>query len=183
MSAIVGRIHGIASPRPVGLFLASLAWIVAAACSGTPGATTGPGGQAAPAGGGTTFHVVIADGPKAGTYDVSTATRDACAFLDEGWFTASYLETAKPGLDYVTAGFNPNGQHIQLFFDSETDAKIQFVGDEGKTTVNVDDHGSTATVTAVAQSATGIQEREPRSIPVGRIEVTVQCASVLRPGS
>jgi hypothetical protein len=141
-----------------------------------------PGTIPAPVSGQTTFHMVIAEGPKAGTYDISTSAPGACSVADEGYFVASYLETDKPGLDYISATLHPGPITGLVFaFDAETDSKVNFVG-VGTVTVDLDDRGSTATMRVVSDMNHGTQEAEPTTVQAGRVELTVECASVLRPG-
>jgi hypothetical protein len=182
------------STRRVAMLAVSLGFLAMAcsAPSASPSATAtqGPASTATSAvnpqppapGGATTFHMVISDGPKAGTYDVSTTNPLACSVADVGYFGASYLETANPGLDYIDASLHPgNVTGLTYFFDAETETKIQFVGD-GTVTVEVDDRGSTATMRVVSESNIGTQADAPTVIHTGRTELTVECASVLRPG-
>src|SRR6187401_2934324 len=103
--------------------------LLAVACStgpaSTPGGNQNPSGAATPAapaggtGGATTFHMVVADGPKAGTYDISTTDPGACAVADAGYFVTSYLETRNPGLDYISATLHPGNKTGLVFsFDA-----------------------------------------------------------------
>jgi hypothetical protein len=123
----------------------------------------------------------VSDGPKAGTYDISTTDPGACHVADEGYFVASYMDTAKPGLDYIEANKHPTVTGLKYWFDAETTNKTTFVGD-GTVTITVDDRGSTATLTAVSDSNLGQVGEERTVIDTGRAELTVQCASVQRPG-
>jgi hypothetical protein len=188
------RIHRVTDlPNPVLRLGPSIvaAAVLAVACStgaaptpagnqNPPGAAT-PAGPAGGAGGATNFHMVVADGPKAGTYDISTTDPGACSVADVGYFVASYLETGNPGLDYISATLHPGNRTGLVFsFDSETDAKVNFVG-TGTVTVNVDDRGQTATMRVTSDENVGSQDVEPLTVDGGQVDLTVECASVLRP--
>jgi len=163
-----------------------------AACSSVPAAGGGgtqppAGGNPNPAGGGsaTTFHVVVSDGPKAGTYDLSTTDPGACTNVDEGYFTASFLETSDPGLDYISATLHPgNRTGLAYSFDANDEAKkVNFVGEPETVTFDLNDQGSTATVHVVSAKNYGSQEASPQSFDTGKVDMTVQCAAVMRPGT
>jgi hypothetical protein len=123
--------------------------------------------------------LVVSDGPKAGTYDITSTDPAACSAPDAGYFIASYMNTSQSGLDYIEANKHPTVTGLKYWFDAETPNKVMFVGD-GNVTITVDDRGSTATVTAVSESNLGQQGEERTVIDTGRTELTVQCASVLR---
>ena len=172
----------------------ALIGVLASACSSGPATTPAAGSTPAvstpvagnPTGGApsgaTTFHLVVSDGPKAGTYDLTTTDPGACSVASEGYFIATYMETSKPGLDYIEANLHPGPiTGLKYWFDAETDSKVLFVGD-GTVTIDVDDRGSTATVTAVSESNLGQQGEEQTTIHTGRAELTVECASVQRAG-
>jgi hypothetical protein len=160
-----------------------LVTLVMACGSGTPassGSGTPPGGGPPVAAGATTFHMVLSDGPKAGTYDLSTTDPGACSVADVGYFGASYLTTSTPGLDYISATLHPgNLTGLSYAFDADTDAKVLFTG-TGTVTVNVDDRGATATMTVVSEKNFASADNPPTSTETGRAELTVQCGSVLR---
>ena len=165
--------------------------LLAVACStgvaptlrGDQNPPTTPAGPVGRAGGATTFHMVVADGPKAGTYDISTTAPGACSVADVGYFVTSYLDTQNPGLDYISATLHPGNQTGLVFaFDADTDTKVNFVG-TGTVTVNVDDRGQTATVRVASDKNVGSQDVEPFTMQGGQVDLTVECASVLRPNT
>lgn len=187
--------------RRVALTLGTL--FVAACSGGTPvgGSTPAPGGasttapgqassatQAEPTGGApapapggvTTFHLVVSDGPKAGTYDVSTNDPNACHVGGEGYFIASYMLTTEPGLDYIEGNLQPRVTGLKYGFDVETDDKLIFVGD-GEVDIDLDDRGSTATMTVTSESNIA-SAPDGSVIDTGEAVLTVECGSVLRPG-
>jgi len=159
--------------------------MIVIACSG--GAPVGGGGNPSPAGanpnpavgGTTTFHLVLADGPKAGTYDVSTTEEGACSTADEGYFSVAY-DSSDAGLDYIQVSKQPNASGFLYGFDTLLDSKIVFTG-TGAVTINVNDTGTTATVDAVSDENYAAIENPPSSTKTGKAELTVNCPSVLRP--
>ena len=160
-----------------------LVGVLAAACAapgGGPGAI--PTGANPPAAGGTTtFHLVVSDGPKAGAYDLTSTDPGACRVAGEGYFIASYMLTTQPGLDYIEGNKHPTVTGLKYGFDVEDTAnKLIFVGD-GEVTINVEDRGSTATMTVISDSNIATQP-DGTVLDTGRAELTVECASVQRPG-
>jgi hypothetical protein len=95
---------------------------------------------------------------------------------------ASFLETTKPGLDYVSATLHPGNQTGLVYsFDAETPDKMNFVG-TGQVTVTVDDRGQTATMHVVSDKNVGRKGDDP-DVTTGKVDLTVECAAVLRPNT
>jgi hypothetical protein len=124
----------------------------------------------------------VSDGPKAGTYDVSTDQEGGCSTAAEGYFAALYDAFGEAGLTYVAVSLQPAAQGLSYGFDTGSDDQLTFTGMSG-VTVEVDDRGSTATITASSESNHGVYTVEGTSVETGRADLTVECASVLRPGS
>jgi hypothetical protein len=123
--------------------------------------------------------MVLSDGPKAGTYDVSTSDPASCHIADVGYFGVSYQNLGGGGLEYIDGNIHANGTTgLTYMFDTETDDKIIFSGD-GEVSVDVDDRGTAATVRIVSETNVGTSDGP--AVNTGRAELTVECASVLRP--
>jgi hypothetical protein len=153
----------------------------AATPAGAPANT--PGGQVnpPPAGGATTFHLVISDGPMAGTYDLTSTDPGACTNLDEGWWGANYDDFGGSGLTYIQAASKPTETGLGFAFDTGSDQQLRFVGME-EVTFEIDDQGSTAVFTIGSDTNLGTYQ-DFTTVDTGPVELTVQCAAVMRPNN
>lgn len=149
--------------------------------AGSPSAPAG-GPTQPPPGGATTFHLVISDGPKAGTYDVTSTQEGACSNSADGYWATLYDAFGESGLTYVAASLQPNARGMGYAFDTGSEDHLNFVG-VGDVTFAIDDRGSTATFTIVSESNTGTYHSDFTRVETGHAKLTVECASVLRPGS
>ena len=148
---------------------------------GAPGTLTPENPNQPPAGGATTFHLVLTDGPKAGTYDVTSTQPGACSNVEQGYWAALFDAFGESGLTGIAASLQPNVRGLTYGFDTGSDNQLSFVG-VGEVTFNVDDRGSTATFTVVSESNLGTHHSDFSTVQTGRAELTVQCASILRSG-
>ena len=136
----------------------------------------------AEAAGSAKFHVVLHDGPFAGTYDL---TADACmAGLQKrgSWHATWEAEIDEKGkLSAVLLGIDPaptfgSGLTMSVSF-GEPDSQLMYEVVEPKT--NVVDRGNTATLTFKGESRitsyeTGMQAKG------GPVEITVECGKIIR---
>jgi len=178
-SAVLGLVMACSSGAPAGGGNTSPPGANPSPAGGNPSPA---GGNPNPAGGGaTTFHLVIADGPKAGTYDLTSTDSGACTNLDEGWWGVNYDDFGGTGLTYIQAALKPTETGLGYAFDSGSDQQLRFTGMED-VNFDVQDQGSTAVFTIVSDSNLGTYQ-DFKTVDTGRAELTVNCASVLRPGS
>ena len=145
---------------------------------------TALGSASAQSAGGAKFHVVLAGGPYKGTYDVAA---DACmaGLQKKGSWHATW-ETAneqKGKLSAVLVGFDPtptfgNGYTASVHF-GPPDSQVLY--EILTPTFNVDDRGSTATLTFKGESRTTSYENGAQANG-GNVEITVACSKIVRGG-
>jgi hypothetical protein len=136
--------------------------------------TTGP----------TKFHIVLGAGPYKGTYDVAG---DACmaGLQKKGSWHATW-ETAneqKGKLSAVLIGFDPtptigNGYTASVHF-GPPDSQLLY--EILKPTFNLDDRGTTATLTFKGESRTTSYDDGSQGAG-GIVEITVTCGKIIRGG-
>jgi hypothetical protein len=168
---------------------------VAPAEPSTPGETTAtspaPASDAAvsaappstPAGSGTTFTLVLADGPRAGTYEVTDTGQLPLCQNDpdrEAW-TATWL--GPPPLSFIDSqAANDRDPRFMFKFTDEPD-ELDF-SPSGDVTFTADDRGDSATLTWVSETNDGSyfdsQGNKTGSAEMGRAELTIECGSVFR---
>lgn len=91
-----------------------------------------------------------------------------------------YWATLYDAFGDVAASQQPNAKGMGYGFDTGSDAHLTFTA-VGEVTFNIDDGGSTATFTVVSDPNIATHQSHFRTVQTGRAELTVQCASVLRP--
>jgi hypothetical protein len=124
--------------------------------------------------------LVLDDGPKMGTWDVSTTgvvpgcQNDAAR---ESW-TTTYL--GPPPLDFIDASAASDRDPYFLFsFDSDSPNAVRF-RPTGDVTFDVGDSGDSATLTWVsAENEADFDDGSP-SVTTGPAELTVECGAVYR---
>jgi hypothetical protein len=145
----------------------------------TPGPvdTPPPADTPAPANA-TTFHLVIADGSKAGTWDASDVGPTACSYVaDLDRWNVSHL--GPPPLTFIDAGLDSDLPVLLVAFDGESPNAVR-MRSLGDVTYTVDDRGETATIEIVSEeNEADFDDRSP-SEDVGQIELTVECAAPFR---
>lgn len=127
----------------------------------------------------TTFHLVLADGPKAGTWDVSSSGEvPACKYLpDLDVWTATYL--GLPPLTFIDARGADADPYFLLAFDGEASDAVRF-RPIGEITFDVEDRGDSATLTLVsAENEADFDDGSP-SVDTGEAALTIECGSVFR---
>jgi hypothetical protein len=92
-----------------------------------------------------------------------------------------YDAFGESGLTYLAAALQPNARSMGYGFDGGSDQQLSFVG-TGDVTFEVDDRGSTATFRVVSTSNLGTYQSDFSTVQTRRTELTVECASVLKPG-
>ena len=118
------------------------------------------------------------DGPKAGTYDVSSEHPTSCAYVsDLDKWTISYL--GLPPLSFIDGGLAEDFSTLLITFDSNTPDAVYFrLHDD--LTFDVADTGTTATVTVDAPSMDVRYENGSPEEQTGPVELTVECAAPFR---
>jgi len=146
-------------------------------------ATTSAAPPSTSAGSGTTFTLVLADGPRAGTYEVTDTGQLPVCQNDparEAW-TATWL--GPPPLSFIDSqAANDRDPRFLFKFTDEPD-ELAF-SPSGEVTFTADDRGDTATLTWVSETNDGSyfdsQGNKTGSAEMGRAELTIECGSVFR---
>jgi hypothetical protein len=126
----------------------------------------------------TTFTLVLADGPKMGTWEVTYSGEVAgCSYLPnlDRW-NATWL--GPPPLTFidVTGDDDP---YFLFAFDSEAPNATRF-RPIGEVTFEVDDRGDTATLSFVSEENEADFDDGSPSVETGPAELTVECGSIFR---
>ena len=128
--------------------------------------------------GGTSFHLVVDEGPKAGTYDVTSIGPADCNYVTElDKWNATYL--GPPPLSFISAGLAEDFSSLLITFDGDSPAAVYYRSLED-VTYDVEDTGTTATLNIVSDANEVDFEDELASENVGRIELTVECSAPFR---
>lgn len=138
----------------------------------TPAAAT-----AAPAGS-TAFHLVVTDGPRAGTYDVSSSGPADCSYVAnlQRW-NASYLGPAP--LNFISVSLDEDLPTLLFTFDRDSPNSVSFRS-IGEVTYEVDDRGDNATLSVVSDENEGDFADGSPSVTTGPVELTVECGAPFR---
>ena len=139
--------------------------------------TPTPAGVASAPPGATTFHVVLSDGPKEGTYDASSTDQLACSYIPELDIWSAEYSGATP-LSTIDIDLSEDFPNFSMSFDSGT-PDAAYMKPTGPFPYQVDDRGPTATITFNLEEAAMNFEGE-RADLIGPVEVTVECASIYR---
>jgi hypothetical protein len=137
----------------------------------------------AAAGTGTTFTVVLADGPRAGTWEVTDTGQLPVCQNDparEAW-NATWL--GPPPLSFIDSqAANDRDPRFMVKFTDEPD-ELNF-SPAGDVTFQADDRGDTATLTWVSEANEGsyfdTQGNKTGSTEMGRAQLTIECGSIFR---
>ena len=123
------------------------------------------------------FHLVIDDGPRAGTYDVSSFGPADCGYLPnlDRW-TAVFL--GAPPLTFIQASLDDDLPGLLVSFDRNLPTFTSILP-EGDVTYEIDDRGQTATLTVVSEENKA-DFADFSSVDFGAMELTVECLSVFR---
>jgi hypothetical protein len=128
------------------------------------------------------FHVVLAGGPFKGTYDVTGEQCMAGLQKKGSWHATWETDKEQKGkLSAVLVGFDPtptfgNGLTASVHF-GPPDSQVLY--EILKPTFNVDDRGTTATLTMKGEArATSYEDGSQTS--GGNAEITVTCGKILR---
>jgi hypothetical protein len=131
----------------------------------------------------TTFRVVLDDGPRAGTWEVSAPAGavPVCSYLPdlERWLATWY---GPPPLSFVDVrGEEGDAWFLVKFSDEPNELDIT---PAGEVIFEVDDRGDSATLTWVSEANEGTyfdsQGNNMGEEEMGRAELTVECGSVYR---
>jgi hypothetical protein len=118
------------------------------------------------------------DGPKAGGWDVSSEHPTGCAYVgDLDKWTLSYL--GLPPLSFIDGGLAEDFSTLLITFESDTPDAIYFRLHEDLT-YDVDDTGTTATISVHAPAMDVRYEDESPEEQTGPVELTVECANPFR---
>jgi hypothetical protein len=141
--------------------------------------------SATPAAGGTTWTLVLADGPREGTWEVSAPGGEvaACQYLpDLDRWLATWLGV--PPLTFIDVRGESEDPFMMFTFSEEDESEELGVLPSGEVTFEVDDRGETATLTWVSETndgrfrdATGNTTGE---VSMGEATLTVECGSIFR---
>jgi hypothetical protein len=126
----------------------------------------------------TTFHLVIADGPKEGTWDATDESPTACNYVAElDKWNVSHLGPAP--LSFIDAGLSADLPILLVSFDSQSPnaVRIRSIGD---VTYEVDDRGDTATIDLVSEENEADFDDGSPSEEFGEMALTVECAAPFR---
>jgi hypothetical protein len=121
--------------------------------------------------------VVLSDGPKAGTYDTSATDPLACSYIPQLDAWAAEYSGATP-LSTIDIDLTEEFPNFSMSFDSGT-PDAAYMAPTGPFPYEVDDRGSTATITFSLDEAAMNFEGQ-RAEEIGPVEVTIECASVYR---
>lgn len=131
------------------------------------------------------FHVVIAGGPLAGTYDVSS---DACmaSIQKPGSWHATWESDTTPDkgtISSVLVGYDPRptfgpGSNAMVTFGDEGDTKVLYEVQDAERTIT--DRGGSATLVFKGK-ARATSYSDGMSVDGGLMEITVECSKVTRP--
>jgi hypothetical protein len=135
------------------------------------------------AGTGTTFTLVLADGPRAGTWEV-TATGELPVCQNdparESW-TATWLGPSPISLIDAQAANDRDPRFMFQFIDEPDELTFSPSGD---VTFTADDRGDTATLQWVSTTNEGsyfdAQGNKTGDATMGLAELTIECGSVFR---
>jgi hypothetical protein len=126
----------------------------------------------------TTFHLVIADGPKEGTWDVSNEHPTACSYVAElDKWNVSHL--GPPPLTFIDAGLSEDLPILLVSFDSEDPSAVR-IRSIGDVTYDVDDRGDTATIEIISEENEADFDDGSPSEEFGEMTLTVECAAPFR---
>jgi len=142
----------------------------------TPSLTT-----AVPTAGGpvTTYSVVMDEGPRVGTWDVTYQGEVAgCGYLpDLDRWISTWL--GPPPLTFVDARGDPDDAYFLVSFDRDLPTATS-MRPLGEVTFDVDDRGDTATLTFVSDENEADFDDGSPSETFGPIELTIECGSIFR---
>jgi hypothetical protein len=152
-----------------------------AAPTETPASATAP--PASPAAGGTTFTLVLADGPREGTWVVTEPAGAVanCKYLPdlERWI-ATWL--GPPPLAFIDVRGDASDPSLLFKFTDEPD-ELNF-RPSGDVTFEADDRGDTATLTWSSETNDGTyfdsSGNNTGSVDMGRADLTIECGSIFR---
>jgi len=153
----------------------------ASAPASVPAAATPP--PATPAAGGTTFTLVLADGPREGTWVVTEpgGAVPNCKYLpDLKRWIATWL--GPPPLSFVDVQGQKENPSLLFKFTDEPD-ELGFLP-SGDVTFEADDRGDTATLTWSSETNEGSyfdsSGNKTGSVDMGRADLTIECGSIFR---
>lgn len=146
----------------------------------TPAPTTPP---ATPAAGATTFTLVLADGPREGTWEMSQpgGAVPTCQYLPdlERW-VATWL--GPPPVSFIDVRGESDDPSLLFTFSDEPE-ELSFLP-SGDVTFEADDRGDTATLKWVSETNDGDFRDElnnvTSSVEIGQAELTIECGSIFR---
>ena len=128
--------------------------------------------------GGTSFHLVVDEGPMAGTYDVTALGPADCSYVTElDKWNLTYL--GPPPLTFVSAGLDADFPTLMFTFNSDTPEAVYYRALED-VTYEVDDTGTTATITVTADAMEIDFEDGSTSMNVNGAELTAECSAPFR---
>jgi hypothetical protein len=190
------------SAPPVGTPPATVTPTVAATAPATAGATTDAAATPASAApteappvattppatstvGSTTFTLVLADGPREGTWEVSEpgGAVPNCKYLPdlERWI-ATWLGT--PPLSFIDVRGEGEDPFLLFTFTADDESEELSFTPSGDVTFEADDRGDTATLTWVSESNDGTYfdsgGNNTGSEQIGQAELTIECGSIFR---
>jgi hypothetical protein len=118
------------------------------------------------------------DGPRAGTYDVSSEHPTACAYVsDLDKWTISYV--GLPPLSFIDGGLAEDFSTLLITFDSQMPDATYFTSPEDLT-YEVVDTGTTATISIDVPAMDVRYENGSPSEQTGHVELTVECGAPFR---
>jgi len=168
-----------ASQPPATLNTATIA--PASVPASVPAATTPP--PATAAAGGTTFTLVLADGPREGTWVVTqpAGAVATCSYLpDLKRWLATWL--GPPPLSFVDVRGEKEDPFLMFKFTDEAD-ELDFTP-SGDVTFEADDRGDTATLTWSSETNEGTSfdasGNPTGSVDMGRADLTIECGQIFR---
>lgn len=136
------------------------------------------------AAGATTFTLVLADGPKAGTWEVSApaAAVPTCSYLpDLKRWIATWL--GPPPLTFVDTRGETKDPYLMFTFEDNPDSKLTFTP-SGDVTFTADDRGDTATLTWVSEKNEGgyfdSTGAKTGDATMGQATLAIECGSIYR---
>ncbi len=152
--------------------------VTAAPATDVPVATpTVAAATAAPANA-TDFHLVVDEGPMAGTYDVTSIGPADCSYVaDLDKWNVTYL--GPPPLTFVSGGLSEDLPSLLFTFNSDTPEAVYYRALED-VTYDVDDTGTSATITVHADALEIDFADGSPSLNVNGADLTVECSAPFR---
>jgi hypothetical protein len=166
-----------ATATPQASTTASAATPTEAPTDAEPSATTSAAGS-------NTFVLVLADGPRAGTWEVSEPVGEVanCKYLPdlERWIATWF---GPPPVTFIDVRGETDDPSLLFSFAEDDGTELSFLP-SGDVTFEADDRGDTATLTWVSETNDGTYfDATGNSIgdePIGQVELTIECGSIFR---